>query len=180
MQYAEEEQPAQEAPAAVAMLVSDQIRMVKSDSVPLLPVQIEVVKADCDFELGLNDIMYILPSFAPKQYRQLYPQHISALTNPVFNAFFSKFVNYKDEEVPQKLVDLDKAHCTAIEQDLAYPHLRGQAYINVKGLPNGEYEIYYIRISQPIGIHSQLKVLGKTPNVRINFDRTLLNDSHQP
>jgi len=49
-----------------------------NNSVPMLQVQIELIsdshkdKAMC--VLGLNDIIYMMPEYSPKDYKKLYPR----------------------------------------------------------------------------------------------------------
>jgi hypothetical protein len=58
------------------------------------------------------------------------------------------------------------------------PELRGKAFINVKNIPNGHYSI--LRIGQPVGVNSRLKVLGRAKNVFVNINRTKISDSVPP
>ena len=67
--------------------------------------------------------------------------------------------------------DLNKNLITAIDRDSYEPDLRGKSSINLKNLPNGHYDVFYLRIGQPIGINSRflLVVLLFQRYYRVNF-----------
>lgn len=137
--------------------------------------------------LGLNDIVYVVPEFNPSEYREVYPDSAEyTLGHESFSAFFQRYQRFRTDpnpqadQVPGFLKDLDKNLCSAIERDRYQPDLRGQAMINLKNTPNGHYSIYYLRIGQPLSIHSRLKVLGKAKRVFVNFNRLHINETTQP
>ena len=82
--------------------------------------------------LGLNDILYLTPEFIPKNYDLTYPDQ----DTQKFDQFFKRYANYSffpdDDNIPERLCDQDKHHCTAIEPDPLEPDKRGIAFINVK------------------------------------------------
>ena len=75
---------------------------------------------------------------------------------------------------------MNKNFITAIDRDNYEPDLRGKARINLKNIPNGHYSIYYVRIGQPIGINSRLKVLGRAKSIFINFRRDQISNCKKP
>jgi hypothetical protein len=131
--------------------------------------------------LGLNDIIYLMPEYSPKDYHKIYPKQPVL---PAYDNFFERYCDFgffpDEENLPDCLGDLDKALCTAIEPDLLQPKQRGKAYVNIKHVPNGHYSLYYLRIGQPLSIDSKLKILGKNEEVYINLDRSILNESAKP
>ena len=56
----------------VALLVSDAVKLIRDNSVPVLQVQVEIIDfPDRDEDLcvlGLNDITYVVPEFTPSKY----------------------------------------------------------------------------------------------------------------
>jgi hypothetical protein len=70
--------------------------------------------------------------------------------------------------------------CQAIEHDEKEPELRGKAFINLKNIPNGNYSVFYLRIGQPVGVNSRLKILGRATKIFVNINRTKINDDKKP
>lgn len=103
-----------------------------------------------------------------------------------FKQFFEHFqgFHYIDSEsvdsVPERMRDLNKNLITAIDRDNYEPDLRGKASINLKNLPNGHYDVFYLRIGQPIGINSRLKVLGRAKNIFVNLNREKISNCKKP
>lgn len=132
--------------------------------------------------LGLNDIMYIVPEFSPKAYLKFYPESEDELEQHA--EFFRRYQDfeYKDgvDNIPDVLQGLDQHLCTAIERDELEPDLRGKGFITLKNIPNGHYTIFYLRLGQPLGINSRLKVMAKVQNIFINFDRGQLIEALKP
>jgi hypothetical protein len=153
----------------------------------MLQVQLEVIVDGPQFDpdmsvLGLNDIMYIVPEFSPKSYKEVYPESEDDLEQHA--EFFRQYQDFEYQEgvdnLPGRLQGLDQHLCTAIERDELEPELRGKAFINLKNIPNGHYTIFYLRFGQPLGINSRLKVMAKIQNIFINFDRGQLNETIKP
>jgi len=138
--------------------------------------------------LGLNDIVYVVPDYTINEYDNLYPD--TALNDEAFKGFFERWLkweedtdnNVRNDSLPQIMKFLDKNLCTAVENESKHGEAewkKGKAYINLKNIPNGHYTLYYIRIGQPVGINSQLAILGKAKNLFVNIDRSLLNQTMQ-
>ena len=153
----------------------------------MLQVQLEVIVNGPQFDpdmsvLGLNDIMYIVPEFSPKAYQEIYPEGDEDLEHHA--EFFRRYQDFEYKEgvdnIPDVLQGLDQHLCTAIERDELEPDFRGKAFINLKNIPNGHYTIFYLRLGQPLGINSRLKVMAKVQNIFINFDRGQLNEAVKP
>jgi len=77
----------------IAILVSDQVKLIMNNSVPLLQVQTEILpdqrrqrnseeREMCT--MGLNDIIYVFPEFTIRSYREAYPDQEDCLTNSNF------------------------------------------------------------------------------------------------
>ena len=54
----------------VIILVSDNVRLIRNNSVPMLQVQLEIIQNAMTFDsdmcqLGLNDVIYLVPEFTP-------------------------------------------------------------------------------------------------------------------
>ena len=150
----------------------------------MLQVQLEVIVDGPQFDpdmsvLGLNDIMYIVPEFSPKAYLEFYPESEDDLEHHA--EFFRRYQDFEYQEgvdnIPDLLQGLDQHLCTAIERDELEPDFRGKGFINLKNIPNGHYTIFYLRLGQPLGINSRLKVMAKVQNIFINFDRGQLSEA---
>lgn len=105
----------------------------------------------------------------------------------MFKPFFDHYLKYQydfnnpnAENIPERMVGLNKNCMTAIERDHYEPDLRGKSFINLKNIPNGHYSIYYLRIGQPISINSRLKVLGKAKNIYVNINREKISHDKKP
>ena len=105
----------------------------------------------------------------------------------MFKPFFDHYLKYKynfdnphAENIPERMLGLNKHSMTAIERDHYEPDLSGKSFINLKNIPNGHYSIYYLRIGQPISINSRLKVLGKAKNIYININREKISHDKKP
>lgn len=87
------------------------------------------------------------------------------------------YISPDGEEIPSRLVDIDKSRCTAIVQNnqLPEPWMMGTAYVTIKNIPNGLYSVSLIRISEPLSINSTLSLISKVDAVNINIDRSLLS-----
>ena len=140
-------------------------------------------------QLGLNDVIYVVPEFTPNHYDTTYAKIQTGNEFEEFASFFDHYerfdINHKVDDndnygIPNKMMYLNKNCMTAIERDYYEPDLRGKAFINLKGFPNGHYTIYYLRIGQPISINSRLKVMGKATNIYININREKISDCKKP
>ena len=61
----------------VIILMSDNVRLIRNNSVPMLQVQVEIIQNALSFDndmcqLGLNDVIYIVPEFTPTEYDYTY------------------------------------------------------------------------------------------------------------
>ena len=78
----------------IALFVSDQVRLIRDQTIPILPVQLEVVAPPAHHGrspgvLGLNDIVYVVPEFNPGEYSELYPDSAEySLRHESFAGFF--------------------------------------------------------------------------------------------
>ena len=106
-------------------------------------------------QLGLNDVIYLVPEFTPSEYQAHYEGEFSDSDHPDFKGFFEHYnlFNYQNKRgdndyygIPERMKHLFKNCMTAIERDYYEPDLRGKAFINLKNIPNGHYTIYYLRI----------------------------------
>ena len=141
-------------------------------------------------QLGLNDVIYIVPEYTPEDYDTIYSRNCTGNEYFDFQPFFDHYArygySYKKEDtdtiygIPERLSGLNKNSMTAIERDHYEPDLRGKSFINLKNVPNGHYTIYYLRIGQPISINSRLKMMGKAVNVFININREKISDCKKP
>ena len=147
----------------VILLVADNVKLIRNNSVPLLQVQVEIIQnallMDNDMcMLGLNDVIYIVPEFNPSDYDTVYPRLCTGNEFEDFGAFFEHYKNYAYnpsplvDNIPERMMGLHKNSMTAIERDHYEPDLRGRAFINLKNVPNGYYSIFHLRIGQPISI----------------------------
>lgn len=123
-------------------------------------------------------MLYAVPEFAPRNYQVLYPNQ-SATSDPDFASFFERYERFDptSEEydiLPDTMGELDKAMCSEIAHDEENPELRANAFVNLRHIPNGHYTVFYLRIGQPMADTSRLKVLGKSPNIFVNIDRSLI------
>lgn len=135
-------------------------------------------------QLGLNDVIYIVPEYTPSEYEYAYSHIATGKEYDDFRGFFDHYTLFDIRKkrnsndcygIPERMKDLSKNSMTAIERDHYEPELRGKAHINLKHIPNGHYTIYYLRIGQPISINSRIKVLGKSPNVFVNINRAKMS-----
>ena len=141
-------------------------------------------------QLGLNDVIYIVPEYTPEDYDTIYSRNCTGNEYFDFQPFFDHYArygySYKKEDtdtiygIPERHSGLNKNSMTAIERDHYEPDLRGKSFINLKNVPNGHYTIYYLRIGQPISINSRLKMMGKAVNVFININREKISDCKKP
>lgn len=178
----------------VLIMLSDNVQLIRFNSVPLLHAQIEILQNPKDYDselqkLGLNDVIYLVPEFTPSQYELYYPDMWNGNEFEDFRGFFEHFslfdiVKKKDENdhygIPKIMKYLYKNCMTAINQDYYDPNFRGKAKINLKHIPNGHYTVYFLRIGQPIRVSSRLKVLGKLSSVFINLNRDKLSRDKKP
>lgn len=57
----------------VLVLISDNVRLIRNNSVPMLQAQVEIITDSMMFDsqmskLGLNDVIYLVPEFTPSEY----------------------------------------------------------------------------------------------------------------
>ena len=142
----------------VILLVSDYVKLIRNNSVPMLQVQVEIIQSGLDQDndmcmLGLNDVIYIVPEFTPREYDVVYARSCTGNEQEEFKTFFEHYQNFTysqderdDANIPARMSGLNKNCMTAIERDHYEPDLRGKAFINIKNLPNGHYTIFYLRI----------------------------------
>mmetsp|Transcript_29441 Transcript_29441/g.44586 ORF Transcript_29441/g.44586 Transcript_29441/m.44586 type:complete len:264 (-) Transcript_29441:1796-2587(-) len=136
--------------------------------------------------LGLNDVIYVVPEFSPRDYEVTYSKTCTGSEQEDFKPFFDHYQHFSfnpDPEVdniPERMMGLNKNCMIAIEADEYEPDLRGRAFLNLKNLPNGHYSIFYLRIGQPISINSRLKVLGRAKNLFININREKISHDKKP
>lgn len=178
----------------VIVIVSDNVKLIRNNSVPMLQCQIEIIQDANSYGndmcvVGLNDVIYLVPEFTPAEYFEEYPKISTGNEFEDFKPFFDHYElfnikNKKGEKdmygIPERMKNLFKNSMTAIERDYYEPELRGRAFINLKNLPNGHYTVYYLRIGQPISINSKLKVLGQVNGVFVNIDRDKISDCKKP
>lgn len=175
----------------VILLVADNVRLIRNNSVPLLQVQVEIIQNAQSIDndmcmLGLNDVIYIVPEFTPSEYDTIYSRLCTGNEFEEFGPFFEHYKNfhYIDssivDNIPERLMGLHKNSMTAIERDHYEPDLRGKAFINLKHVPNGHYSIFHLRIGQPISISSRLKVLGRARGNFVNINREKISLCKKP
>ena len=63
----------------VILLVSENAKLIRNNSVPMLQVQLEIIQNPMNFDndmcmLGLNDVIYVVPEFTPSEYDTEYPR----------------------------------------------------------------------------------------------------------
>jgi hypothetical protein len=173
------------------VLVADTVKLIRNNSVPMLQVQLEIIQNARGMEsdmcmLGLNDVVYAAPEFTPSEYERRYPRLCVGNEFDEFKAFFEHFQKFhyvnpdRYDTVPERMKYLHKNLISAIDRDSYEPDLRGKALVNLKNVPNGHYTIYYIRIGQPIGINSRLKVLGRAKGVFVNINREKISSCKKP
>jgi hypothetical protein len=68
----------------MALLVSDRVKVIKNNTVPLIQVQVELIQSESGFSLSPKDIIYIMPEFTPKDYATLYPEFKDTISDPSF------------------------------------------------------------------------------------------------
>lgn len=175
----------------VILLVADNVRLIRNNSVPMLQVQLEIIQNALSFDndmymLGLNDVIYIVPEFSPSEYEVVYPRLCTGNEFEEYGPFFEHYKNFwynsdpMIDNVPERLMGLHKNCMIAIERDHYEPDLRGKAFINLKHIPNGHYTIFHIRIGQPISINSRLKVLGRAKGIFVNINREKISMCKKP
>ena len=64
----------------VIILVSDNVKLIRNNSVPMLSVQLEIIQSAASYDndmcqLGLNDVIYIVPEFTPDEYDTIYSKN---------------------------------------------------------------------------------------------------------
>jgi len=100
-------------------------------------------------------VIYVVPEFTPSQYDTTYAKTQTGNEFEEFESFFEHYERFdiknklNDNDsygIPNRMKHLNKNSMTAIERDYYEPDLRGKAFINIKGIPNGHYTIYYLRI----------------------------------
>ena len=57
----------------VILLVAENVKLIRNNSVPLLQVQVEIIQNALSMDndmcmLGLNDVIYIVPEYNPSDY----------------------------------------------------------------------------------------------------------------
>lgn len=106
-------------------------------------------------QLGLNDVIYLVPDFTPNDYEKVYPHICTGQEYEDYQGFFDHYslfdISKKRDDsdnygIPERMKHLYKNSMTAIEKDYYEPELRGKAFINLKHVPNGHYTVYYLRI----------------------------------
>ena len=156
----------------ITLAVSDKVRHFKKKQEANLEVQIKISQ-NIDEIIGINDIIYVVPEFSPKDYLQRYPAQKGCYSDPKFAQFFNRYSHFQYKshvnQIPEKLKLIDKNLCCPIDcQDDAV----GKSFINLNCIPNGNYTVFYLRIGQPVNYNSRLKILGgKSILVNINRDK---------
>ena len=175
----------------VILLVADNVRLIRNNSVPLLQVQVEIIQNALNMDndmcmLGLNDVIYIVPEFSPAEYDAIYSRLCAGNEFEEFGPFFEHYKNFRYnaspmvDNIPERLMGLHKNCMTAIERDHYEPDLRGKAFINLKHVPNGHFTIFHLRIGQPISSNSRLKVLGRAKGIFVNINREKISLCKKP
>jgi hypothetical protein len=140
-------------------------------------------------QLGLNDVIYIVPEFTPSEYDNIYTKIAQGNEYQEFATFFEHYATFDYDKkrgeddyygIPERMKNLFKNSMTAIERDYYEPDLRGRAFINLKHVPNGHYTIYYLRLGQPISINSRIKVLGHSSGIYVNIKREYISEDKRP
>ena len=175
----------------VILLVAESVKLIRNNSVPMLQVQLEIIQNAMGYDndmcmLGLNDVIYLAPEYTPSDYDTIYPKLCTGSEFEEYKPFFEHFAEFEHvngdrfDTVPERMMHLHKNLITAIDRDSYEPDLRGKASINLKHVPNGHYTAYYLRIGQPIGINSRLKVLGRAKGIFVNLNRDKISTCKKP
>lgn len=80
----------------VIILVSDNVRLIRNNSVPMLQVQLEIIPNAMSYDdgmcqLGLNDVIYLVPEFTPSDYDKTYQKFITGNELQDFKPFFEHY-----------------------------------------------------------------------------------------
>jgi hypothetical protein len=177
-------------------MVSEKVKLIRNNSVPMLQVQFHILDnskpanaehavASSLCALGLNDVLYVVPEFEIEEYDSIYQKICTGREFEGYKPFFDHYQGHDANAILNNCAGMQMGYLmrscmTAIEPDSEEPETRGKAFINLKHIPNGHYSILYLRIGQPISLHSQFKILGRASSVYVNFDRESISRCQKP
>lgn len=83
----------------VIILVSDNVKLIRNNSVPMLQVQLEIIQNTANYDsdmcqLGLNDVVYLVPEFTPSEYHYTYPKVSTGNEFQEFQPFFEHYSRF--------------------------------------------------------------------------------------
>lgn len=142
------------------MHVSDKVRLIRNKTIPMIKVMMEVIEP-----------LQLIPQFG---------MNVDHSKSGLIKSDIIYIAPTKDK-IPERLIHIEKARCTSINyenpQNQYQPNLQGEAHVNIKNVPNGRYNFYLLRISEPVSIESIVKVVSKAENINVNIDRTIINQN---